>query len=356
MTIDTVHLSTANLYTESFYAKYDNNGNLLWAKSTNGDYTNLITGLAFDHQNSIFLTGFFGSSFRMDTSTIQSQSPSYDIVLAKIDESGNLEWIRRAGGGYDDAGRAVCSDASGNAIITGFFMETAYFGNDSVVYDNYDDVFVAKYDGAGNNLWVKAGKGPQIDIGFAIATNSNGDVFATGVFQDSINFDGTILSCPSRQAFVACYKADGTFRWASQGGGTQTASGLGIAVASTGAVILSGYYQFNCTFGTISLDVAQSSAYDIFIASCMATQGDAIISMNNSPVSVYPNPIAANSRIVISSDFVEAGFVIRNGIGQIVNQGSLISKRYEIPDLSAGIYFISLSDGNKTGTAKFIVE
>src|ERR1019366_1620611 len=197
--------------------------------------------IACDHNNSVYLTGFFSGNFMIDTGTVNSLSPSYDIFLAKLDESGALHWLKRAGSGYDDQAKAICIDNNGNPIITGYYSGTAYFGNDSLTQDYSNDVFVAKYDTSGNNLWVHAGKGPLVDIGLAITCDNFGNIFATGIFQQNINFDGKTVSCPSRQIFTVSYDPYGNVRWLVAGGGSQTAAGLGIAVAPSGNIVTSGY-------------------------------------------------------------------------------------------------------------------
>lgn len=45
-----------------------------------------------------------------------------DVFLAKIDNLGNLLWVRQAGGSFDDYGRGVAVDAEGCSDITGQFL------------------------------------------------------------------------------------------------------------------------------------------------------------------------------------------------------------------------------------------
>jgi hypothetical protein len=303
LALDTVHLSSSNLYNESFFAKYDSNGNLVWAKSSVGNNANLITGLAFNNHNSIFLTGYFGGNFKIGNGTVNSATASYDIFLAKVDEAGNLQWMKRAGSNYEDAAHSVCSDKDGNPSITGYFAGTAFFGTNSVTYLDYNDIFVARYDSSGNNLWVRAGRGNKLDVGFSITADDNGNVFATGMFQNTTNFDGHILTASDildRDIFLVSYDKSGNIRWITSPGGLDTDCGLGVAVSHSGVVAISGYYLYSCYFGSVRLDDAQAN--DLFIAEYSPPIVNAIEEpLPDSDFSIYPNPCSSHLGIVLKS-------------------------------------------------------
>ena len=355
MTFGTTPISTTNIYNESFYAKYDNNGNLVWAKSTVGNNTDLITGIACGNNNSVYLTGFFSGSFSVDTGNVISQSPSYDIFLAKLDEGGSLRWIRKAGSAYDDEAKAICIDNNGNPVITGYYSGTAFFGNDSVTLDYYSDVFVAKYDTAGNNLWVRAGNGPVIDIGFAVTSDGNGNIFATGIYQLNINFGGKTATCQSRQLFAVSYDPYGNVRWLVAAGGTQTAAGLGIAVAPSGNVIVSGYYEYTCVFGATSLTIADAS--NLFIASYDPPAVNGISEIPDMEVKVYPNPASRSDVLSLVTSEPETSYEAYDLPGQLIQSGKITKEgKLNINGLVPGLYLFKFTTGDKNSTVKVVVE
>jgi predicted heme/steroid binding protein len=284
----TTTLNSANFFNESFYAKYNNNGILQWAKTTTGSSANQFTGIAFDKNESVFLTGFFGGNFTVGNQTIASQGTSYDIALAKIDADGNTIWLKKAGSMLEDAANAVAADNNGNAIITGYFTTTAWFDNNSVTYRGYNDVFTAKYDGNGNNLWVLAGKGQELDIGYAVTTDAVNNIFVTGMFQDNINFNDNIVNGIDRDPFIISYSPDGVIRWITRGGGGNTEVGLGLSVNANNRVFLAGYYLYFCRFGNIELGNANFN--DFFVAVYDPPFVSGLNDLNNTQISVYPNP------------------------------------------------------------------
>ncbi len=88
----TVHGTSADV----FIAKYDTNGNYLWARgygSADGTDQNLCAGLALDSANNAFITGqIYGTNADFDPtsgSALLSSAGQNDCFVAKYDESGN---------------------------------------------------------------------------------------------------------------------------------------------------------------------------------------------------------------------------------------------------------------------------
>ena len=71
-----------------------------------------------------------------------------------------------------------------------------------------DDVFVAKFDSAGHQLWVKQAGGTEYDRGYGIAVDSFGNTYVAGLFTNVCSFDNlTLTGSGGFDSFVA--KLDG---------------------------------------------------------------------------------------------------------------------------------------------------
>ncbi|HLP49916.1 MAG TPA: SBBP repeat-containing protein [Chitinophagales bacterium] len=358
MTIGLTNLSTTNIYSESFYAKFDGTGNLSWAKTTRGNNANLITGVAYDKHQGVFLTGYFGNTFRLDSTTVSTGSASYDIFLAKVETSnGALDWLKRAGSTYEDGAHGVCSDNDGNPSITGYFAGTAYFDNNTVTYADYNDVFVAHYDSNGNNLWVRAGRGNKLDVGFAITSDNNGNIFATGMFQNVIDFDGRTLTAPDvldRNIFVVSYSPSGNIRWIAEAGKEDTDCGLGITVQNNGRVNISGYYLHTCEFGEIAIDYANGT--DLFVASFNPPVGAGVNEVETIHARIYPNPVSGDCELQIT-DNTTGMYAVYNDIGHKTEQGTYKNKtQLHSNGWPAGIYMVELVAGDKKQIVKLVKQ
>lgn len=361
ITLGTTNLTTTSFYGESFYAKYDGGGNVVWAKSTSGNNPNLITGIALDYHDALYLTGYFGGSFKVSAGTVNTSSASYDIFLAKVEQSdGSLDWMKRAGSTYEDGAHGVCCDKDGYPSIIGYFAGTAYFDNNSVTYSDYNDVFVARYDPSGNNLWVRSGTGNKLDVGFAIACDETGNLFATGMFQNIIYFNGNVLTTPDildRDVFLISYDKNGNIRWLTKAGGEDTDCGLSVAVNNNGTISISGYYLHTCFFGNLQIDYA--SGNDLFVAKYDPPIVNAVDEVNDDlNVSVYPNPTNADCRLRIADlNTRNATFNISNSLGELLYKGELTScSLMPTANWVSGVYFIEISSTEKTKMLKLIKQ
>src|SRR6185369_2519560 len=107
-------------------------------------------------------------------------------TLSCAGSGGNYDWDRHTGGSImPDDGLAITADPAGNTYVTGDFSSSAAFGSSSVNSAGSRDVFVAKYSEGGDLLWVKRFGGAYDDFGEGIAVDASGNVFVTGKFQGS---------------------------------------------------------------------------------------------------------------------------------------------------------------------------
>ena len=173
--------------------KYDTLGNVLWAKnygSTAGDTANSVT---LDPAGNLYVTGFFSRTMTVEGVTVTSKG-LFDVFLAKFDPNGALLWLKTAGGTGSDIGHGVVTDSLGNVGIVGEFQNTATFGSHSVRAAGLGDAFIAKYDGAGNNLWVHNGGSTTsfaVDPGKAIGADAANNFYITGDYTGT----GPLMGC-----------------------------------------------------------------------------------------------------------------------------------------------------------------
>src|SRR5262245_31314918 len=120
-------------------------------------------------------------------------------------ESGN------GGPGFDEEGRGIAVDASGNCYVTGYYNGTTItFGSITLTNTGpgYREIFIGKYDASGNVVWAKSAGGNYPDRALAIAADANGNCYIIGDFySDSISFDSiTLMNADTnyyRDVFIA---------------------------------------------------------------------------------------------------------------------------------------------------------
>ena len=231
-----------------FIAKYDDNGDLLWAKQAGGLMGEAGLGIAVDDDGKSYVTGAFTGTATFGASefneTTLVSNAWNDIFIAKYDSSGNLEWAKQAGNPTatfaNDEGLGIAVDGSNNSYVTGYFNGTATFGEaDAAIVltgAGEDDIFIAKYDGDGNLVWAEQAGGDSSDEGLGIAVDGLGNSYVTGQFQGSATFGTTELTgAINGGMFIAKFDSSGIAVWAEQAGGmTGSATGVGIAANDAG--------------------------------------------------------------------------------------------------------------------------
>ncbi|TAL59565.1 MAG: hypothetical protein EPN85_09050, partial [Bacteroidetes bacterium] len=178
---DSTHLVSAG-GTDIFIAKYDPDGVLIWAKQVGGQNDDYSSAISTDITGNCYVTGFFFIQGTITTfgSTTVTQAGDADMFISKFTASGNLLWVRNGGSKGEDASFGIATDVSGNSYITGYFSGTALFGTTKITSLGYSDIFVAKYDAAGNMVWVKSGGGSYQDEAYAVSTDIAGNCYITG--------------------------------------------------------------------------------------------------------------------------------------------------------------------------------
>ena len=265
-----------------FVAKYNTDGDLLWVKQAGGSDDDRGYGIAVDELGYSYVTGYFTGSATFGpgeaNQTILESAGDHDIFVAKYNNSGNLEWAKKAGGSGTDNGRGIAVDNLGNSYLTSFFTGSATFGagevNETILESaGFLDIYVAKYNGSGDLMWAKragGSGGTSNDVGFGIAVDVNGNSYVTGFFPGTVTFGQgeakqTILtSTGALDIFVAKYDPNGILSWAKQCGGSGDHGGFGIAVDVNGNSYVTGFFGASATFGGTALTSA--GAYDLFVA------------------------------------------------------------------------------------------
>ncbi len=292
-----------------FIVKYDTSGKFAWAKSAGGTSHDYGTSISVDQNGNSYLTGYFQSpSISFDSiftlTNFDSTGNTVDFFVAKYDSTGKIIWTKSAGGASADYAYAVSTDANGNSYITGQFHSTTInFGNDTLTNNGAHDIFIVKYDIAGNVLWAKNFGGALDDDGSSICSDVNQTCYLTGNFSSpSINFCNDTL--------------------------------------------------VNSNSGNNNFLVAK---FDTLL---FPTN---IISRNHFPqIIISPNPFSTETTISIqSSEYKNLKLVLYDVFGRVVKTLNIeqSTAKLEREKLPGGIYFYKVSSEEKIiGTGKIIAE
>jgi hypothetical protein len=237
-----------------------------WAIRAGGTGADAASRVAVDASGNSYFTGIFRDVARFGTTELKSTGGT-DIFIAKYDGAGNLLWAKQAGGKGQDivASKNIAFDDKGNSYITGEFRGSATFGSITLTTTSAWDAFVAKYDAYGNVLWVKKSEGAGSEMGRGIAVDTKANCYVTGYFDGSATFETTSLtSSGAYDVFIAKYDATGKLLWVKQAGSSAPEFGRNVAVDRNGNSYITGTSGGQASFGNAT--ITNGGAEDIFIA------------------------------------------------------------------------------------------
>lgn len=176
---------------DAFAAKLDAGGTLVWARLVGGPETEFATGIAPDGSGGAYLGG---TTYPIDPTAAHAHA-----FVARIGADGALLWSAPVGAFISEGVDAIAANASGVWAVG--FMDNPAPPGSSIFFTDTDAV-VARWDPAGNPLWVKTLGTPGFEEALGIALDAAGDAFVTGEILDG-DFGGGTAS--GAHAFVAKY-------------------------------------------------------------------------------------------------------------------------------------------------------
>jgi uncharacterized repeat protein (TIGR01451 family) len=259
-----VRLINAEDYYVGFIAKFDNNGELLWARSFRRFHTP-ATGLTTDREGNVFIVGDFPQSgINFDDNTVfPFGRGTNDFFIVKYSAQGNLLWFN-TGAGVVKEFRFLSTDASGSLFFGGSLYTQAVFRQGGSEFalriSSRNNVFLAKYEADGHLAWAKpigSGGKPRIDgfynwaICSGITTDFSGAVYLSGFHTDSVKFEEgkpNQVTLPPGQVFVARVNQVGDLQWVRGFDTNLPAFGAKITCDGHHNLYLAGSYHRQVTF------------------------------------------------------------------------------------------------------------
>jgi len=198
----------------------------------------------------------------------------FTICGSSIAQSPNWQWAKGAGGNLYDYGTAICTDANGISYVTGVFESSSItFGNTTLTNIGSVNIFIVKYDAAGNVLWAKREGRNGIDLSSGICSDVNGNFYLIGSStSDTLTFGNTVLTYTGGKytSFVVKYDSMGNVLWAKRvNNSSYDTYGQAINVDVNGNCYIAGEFTGHSTkIGNTTLTNADVSGNtrDIFVA------------------------------------------------------------------------------------------
>ena len=192
---------------DGFLAKFDGNGNYQWSTYCGGSGYDWMNGAATNANGNVFITGgSYSTNFPVTSGAYQTTNiaaPTLNnIILAKFNGNGQIQWATFYGGTGGDNGGNVATDANGNVYCYGATGSGASFPTTSNAFQT--DIgtngvnaagFILEFDANGNRQYATEFGAKQTNYmtsSYGLALDSNGAIIITGYTNaDSSNFPVT---------------------------------------------------------------------------------------------------------------------------------------------------------------------
>jgi hypothetical protein len=238
--------------------KIDSDGEIVWAESIGGSFHDNSYALTIDSYGNVLVSGYFGSTVDFDPGVGEYNltATNYsDIFVLKLNGQGEFIWARTMGCAYIglEMGLSISTDLNNNVYTTGCFSGPVDFdpGLDSsyVTSNGVEDVFIQKLDSEGNFVWIKRIGGAGYDRGLSILNDDLGNVYASGYYNQSVDFDPgpdtyIIDAIGTQDFYIIKLNTDGDFLWAN----SIDAAIHSIAIDSDQNVCIAGHFEDSVDF------------------------------------------------------------------------------------------------------------
>ena len=212
---------------DAFLTRYDGAGNQLWIRQFGTSEDEDAVALAPDDAGGVMIAGSTGGS-------LGGPNPGsrYDAFVGRFDGAGNQLWIRQFGTSTNDQAFALAPDGAGGVTVAG--STAGSLGGPSA---GSDDAFLARYDGAGDQLWIRQFGTSAHDQALALAPDGEGGVTVAGATGGSLGGP----SAGNTDAFLDRYDSEGNRIWVWQLGTNGNDEAFALTPNDAGGVMVAGW-------------------------------------------------------------------------------------------------------------------
>lgn len=336
-------------FSDTYIVKYNNQGNVIWAKCFGGAKNDSPLSITFDSANNFYLVGFYRESVNFGAATlVDNDGGNY---LAKFNQNGDCLWVKNCGAISEIAEvSSVKVDSSGYIYIGGTFLSSTLTLDSVVVnYADYDvttnnsqRAFVAKLDASGNCIWARAGQSntpnPSGTSMRSLDVDTTGSVYITGYFYNNVvNFGSltltkTVTTQFNANMYIVKYDSNGNAIWGYNTGSQyeNMTGGLSVKTDQSNNVYVSGFFTNTVNFGSTTLSSTGGS--QMFTAKFDSAGNILWAKRPNCPAgynAIQSSDIDENGNLIVAGMFNNSYLDFGNGVTMLITgTGSLFTVKY----------------------------
>lgn len=181
-----------NINSVASFAQYNTTGTIQWQRRLTGVTSETFSGICVDASSNVFLVG----------TTASQGAGGNDFLIAKYNSTGTIQWQRSLGGTGSEIGASIAFDSGGNIYVVGTTASQGAGGN---------DILIAKYNTSGTIQWQRTLGTTGSDAGRAVAIGPSDTLYVLGnTTITKIPSDGTLTGTYGSYVYQASTLTDAT--------------------------------------------------------------------------------------------------------------------------------------------------
>ncbi len=345
-----------------FIEKFDATGNFIWGKSIGGTGTDNCTSLAIDVNGNIYVQGTYSATVDFDPGAAvvnKTSNGGNDIFILKLNNAANFIWVNTFGGNLNEVSGSLKVDVLGNCYTASSFAGNVDVDPSASTYTLSStggmDICIQKFDNNGNFIWARQSQGSSNEIIYDLAINSNSDIFLTGYFEGTADFDPSpsvvnLNSNGTADVFIQALDKDGNLIWVRSIGATGTDFGTSLCLDNNHNIFISGTFQSTVDFdpGPSTFNLISNNVGDAYVLKLNQN----ILSVKEAALkviaSIYPNPTSGNLSISLDKEYENIHVQVSSVNGQLISsktENSVSEMRMEM-NVPAGLYIVTVKVNN----------
>lgn len=312
--------------------------------------------LALHPDGGYFWGGVYDDTLRLGNTELYANTFDRDVFISRFDATGQTQWIRRAGGVFEEELVAMATDDTGNLIATGFLIGVMTLSEDLSIQsrNGNPDIFLCKYSAAGEPQWARAFGGNLIDQPTTLLLRDQ-QVIIGGTYQGQIAWDG--LSAPQTDGvsgFVAGFnQVDGSGSWLFPVFTQSFAFVEAVALNDQRELFALGSFRDQAQLGNLQID--SPGQYDFFLTGIDASVTATVVPASDLGIRLYPNPV--RDILQIESPGLPLEIKIFDGFGRQISAHKVVGAKHRLPvnALTSGSYWVLIQQEAKVGILPLVV-
>jgi hypothetical protein len=230
---------------DAFVAKLKPDGTLLWNTFLGGSMNDLGYAIGLDGAGNIYISGQSNATWG---SPIRAFTTSPDEFVARLNSSGTLVWNTFLGGTGYDYNNSMAVDPGGNCFVVGASDDTWGTPVNPHANPGSNDWSIAKINNSGYLQWNTFLGGTSGDTAYGVALDLSGGVYIAGTSRSTW---GTPINAYTGGRDITVAKvnvSDGVLQWNTFFGQAGDDYAYGISVSPEHILLVAG--QSDATWGT----------------------------------------------------------------------------------------------------------